>query len=92
MTEPSPDAAAPSPGPAPKDPGKAKSPAKPSAADLLDVVEYSHHDPILGRHSRAIGVVVAIDDQGVTVVPLTHHHVRVDPADVTVVTADDADG
>ena len=47
----------------------------------LEVVVFTHHDPILRRSRRAVGVVVDVDDQGVTVRPLAHHDIRVPLAD-----------
>lgn len=59
--------------------GDKAAPSEPLA--VLDLVVFEHHDPILLRHQRALGVVVDVDDQAVTVRPLTHHDVRVPLAD-----------
>jgi hypothetical protein len=74
---------------------ESNSPAKPPAApkdktpvELLTVVEYSHEDPVLGGARHDIGVVVGVDDQGVDVVPLAGHRVRVSPDDVARLTVD----
>jgi len=59
------------------------------AVDVLDVVDYLHRDPILGGERRELGVVVGVDGQGVDVVPLTGHRVRVKADDVKRLSADD---
>jgi hypothetical protein len=57
-----------------------------------DVVEYRHRDLVLGGEKRtATGVVVAVRDGAVSIVPLSHHHLEVDPADVRPLSADDLD-
>jgi hypothetical protein len=62
---------------------------QPSAVKELDVVEYVHHDPILGGHRRHVGVVAAVDEQGAEVIPLTHHRVRVSRDELTPIGAGD---
>jgi hypothetical protein len=61
------------------------------AADVgvLDVVEYTHTDPILGGEHKELGVVVAIDGEAVHVVPLAGYRVQVTPADVKRLSVDD---
>lgn len=56
---------------------------------VLDVVEYTHTDPILGREHTGRGVVLRLDDEAATVVPLAGHAVQVDPANLTPLTAAD---
>lgn len=71
--------------------GKGKS-GKPATVNPLDVVTYTHHDPVFGTEHRAVGVVVAVDTGAVTIRPLAHHHVQVDASAVTAtLTADQAD-
>jgi hypothetical protein len=74
--------------------GGGSSPAKPPApkdkatVEVLTVVEFTHEDPILGGTRHDLGVVVGVDDQGVDVVPLAGHRVRVSSDDVARLTAD----
>jgi hypothetical protein len=87
MTSPNPDDK-----PADNKPADNKPAAKPSAAppvEVLAVVEFSHHDPILNREHRALGVVFEVGDGTAKVVPLAHHSVQVDVADVLPLSADD---
>jgi hypothetical protein len=58
---------------------------------VLDVVEYTHHDPILGREHTAVGVVVRVgnDNESVAIRPLAAHHVEVDPANLLPIKPDD---
>jgi hypothetical protein len=64
---------------------------KAPAARVLDVVEYTHRDLITGHEVTAVGVVVRAekDDRTVAVRPLAHHHLEVDPANVTPLSATD---
>lgn len=84
--------------PSPEQPGDAggvsttKATGKPvRGVKVLDVVEYTHHDHILGRPHTGVGVVVrtGADNESIAVRPLAGHHVEVDPADLTPITADD---
>lgn len=59
-----------------------------AAVSMLDVVEYDHHDPILGGKRRELGVVVGVDEQGVDIVPLAGHRVRAKADEVTRLTVD----
>lgn len=58
---------------------------------VLDVVEFRHHDSILGVQLHHVGVVVRDAGDGGTIAirPLENRHLEVDPADVTPITADD---
>jgi hypothetical protein len=83
MTAPSPDEQ-----PADRPGGKPKA----SAADpvkVLGVVEFPHPDSLLGGEHRALGVVFEVRDGTAKVVPLAHHSVQVDLADVLPLSADD---
>lgn len=55
---------------------------------VTDVVSYVHRDHILGLEHDELGVVTEVGDV-LQVRPLAGHYVQVDPADVTVVSADD---
>ena len=66
--------------------GKAKAKA---SVGVLDVVEYTHTDPILGGERRELGVVVGVDDQGIDVVPLAAHRVRASAGDAKRLSVDD---
>ena len=90
MTQPNPDDNSPKPPAAPKPPADPKPPAKSEGSvSVLDVVEYVHHDPLLGGEQRELGVVVGVDDQGVDVVPLAGHRVRVGADKVSRLPVDD---
>jgi hypothetical protein len=56
---------------------------------MLDVVDYVHHDPILGGQTQQIGVVVGVDDQTVHIAPLAGYRVQVSVGDVIRLSADD---
>lgn len=62
----------------------------PAPVDLLSVVRFTHDSPI-HRGRVGVGVVVAVDDQGVDVIPVSHHRLRLARDAVTVVTADETD-
>jgi hypothetical protein len=74
-------------------PAKPPAKEKPSGEtpEVLSVVAFSYEDPILGGERRELGVVVGVDDQGVDVVPLAGHHVRVAPDAVSRLSIDDLD-
>jgi hypothetical protein len=76
------------PAPAPA-PGKAKAATATAPPELLTVVQFSHVDPIFDVVREGIGVVVGADDQGVDVVPLAGHRLRVSADDVDQLTAAD---
>jgi hypothetical protein len=59
---------------------------------VLAVVQFTHEDPIFNVTRDAIGVVVGIDDQGVDVVPLAGHRLRVNSEDVYPLHADELYG
>jgi hypothetical protein len=66
--------------------------AKKSTVKVLDVVEFTRHDPITGHDHTDVGVVVDVDADGgpLVVRPLAaYHHTDVDPANVQVLTAND---
>lgn len=65
---------------------------KAPSVKVLDVVEFTRHDPITGSDHTDVGVVVDVDANGgpLVVRPLAaHHHTDVDPAKVQVLTASD---
>lgn len=71
--------------------GGAGKKGKAPALDLLSVVSFARTNPVTRREHRGVGVVVAVDDQGVTVVPIHDGHtVRVAADEVAVVSADEA--
>jgi hypothetical protein len=75
--------------PTPADvPGKGKSAP---AAKVLDVVQYTHVDPVFDTEVTHVGVLVRADkdDQTWAVRPLAHHHLEVDPSSVVPVTGSD---
>jgi hypothetical protein len=82
VTQPNPEAEA-------KAKAEAEAKAKKAAVGVLDVVEYSHVDPILGGERRELGVVVGVDEQGIDVVPLATHRVRASADDAKRLTVDD---
>ena len=59
------------------------------AVDVLTVVAFDRHNPLTGQDQTVIGVVVAADDQALTIAPIADHHFRVTRDAVSVVTADD---
>lgn len=60
-------------------------------ARALDVVEYTHRDPILGHEHLARGVVITTGGDGAPAVvqPLAGHRVQVDPDTLRPLTAAD---
>lgn len=65
---------------------------KAPAVKVLDVVQFTRHDPITGSDHTDLGVVVDVDSNGgpLVVRPLAaFHHTDVDPANVQVLTAAD---
>lgn len=63
--------------------GSGKKRTAPEPLQVLDVVVYTHRDPILRREHRGLGVVAEVSDQAVIVRPVADHELTVDPADVT---------
>jgi hypothetical protein len=65
---------------------------KAPSVKVLDVVQFTRHDPITGHDHTDVGVVVDVDANGgpLVVRPLAaHHHTDVDPANVQVLAAGD---
>lgn len=75
--------------------GDGARPAAAAAAPKLrrsQVVEFTAEDPILGGSYTDVGVVLSVDDEQVTIRPLAHHAVLVNPANVRPVSTDDVAG
>lgn len=72
--------------------GSGSSSKKAPAVKVLDVVQFTRHDPITGHDHTDVGVVVDVDEGGgpLVVRPLAgYHHTDVDPGNVQVLTASD---
>lgn len=91
MTGPAPDAkppAGPDGGNPPADDKGKKGPA-PKPVELLSVVQFTRTNPVTRREHRGVGVVVDVDDAGVTVAPVQHGHtLRLAADEVAVVTGE----